>query len=103
MDDLIKLEALNRWIIQSITSGLITLDNQNRVILFNPAAEKIFGIKTSEAIGNDITRLFPFLAEYMEEESGFSTDNAIDSPGFIDLNYTGKNGTSTFLRFFISP
>ena len=42
--DLVKLEALNEWIIRSIKSGLITLDDQGSIILFNPAADEIFGL-----------------------------------------------------------
>jgi len=101
--DLVKLEALNEWIIQSITSGLITLDDQHRIILFNPAAEKIFGIKAAEAIGKEITNLLPFLLEYIKDESGLIISGSKDSPGFIDLHHTRENGTVIFLRFFISP
>ncbi|MFC1891352.1 nitrogen regulation protein NR(II) [Thermodesulfobacteriota bacterium] len=101
--DLVKLEALNEWIIQSITSGLITLDDHNRIILFNPAAEKIFGIKAAEAIGREITNLLPFLSEYIKDESGLIISSSKDSPGFIDLHHKREKGTVIFLRFFISP
>jgi two-component system sensor histidine kinase PilS (NtrC family) len=50
-DDIIKLEALNEWIIRSIKSGLVTLDGQGKIILFNPAAENIFGISSRNVIG----------------------------------------------------
>jgi len=74
-DDIIKLEALNEWIIRSIKSGLVTLDGQGKIILFNPAAEDIFGISSPK--GNP--------------------------PRFIDLPYLGNHDKGLSLRFFISP
>jgi two-component system sensor histidine kinase PilS (NtrC family) len=103
-DDIIKLEALNEWIIRSITSGLITLDGQGRVILFNPAAEDIFNIYADEVIGQKVTDVFPFLEGYFEkideEASHWGTKNP---PGFIDMRYSGRNDKELSLRFFISP
>ncbi len=103
-DDIIKLEALNEWIIRSITSGLITLDGQGNIILFNPAAEDIFGINAGEVIGRKITDVFPFLKNHLDkrehEISGKETKNP---PRFIDLPYLGRDGKGLSLRFFISP
>ena len=103
-DDIIKLEALNEWIIRSITSGLITLDGHGNIILFNPAAEDIFSINASEVIGRKITNVFPFLKDYIEKkEEGVSSRELKNLPCFIDLPYLGKNGKGLSLRFFISP
>ncbi len=103
-DDFIKLEALNEWIIRSITSALITLDGQRRIILFNPAAEDIFNMNADDVIGQKVTDVFPFLNVYFtkinEEEPRWETKNP---PGFIDLQYPGLNGKELSLRFFISP
>jgi len=41
--DLVELEMLNKNIVQSINSGLITLDNDFRIIYFNRAAREIIG------------------------------------------------------------
>lgn len=101
-DDITKLEALNDWIIRSMTTGLISLDGQDRIILFNPAAENIFGIKSENVIGTKIGDAFPFLKEYLDrsiednEYSGIKHD-------IIDLQYQGREGKKIYLRFFISP
>ncbi|MBW2610470.1 MAG: PAS domain S-box protein [Deltaproteobacteria bacterium] len=102
-DDIIKLEALNEWIIRSITSGLITLDGQGRVILFNPAAEEMFGIKTSQTIGRRVVDILPFLADYTENGPGSSGQGIKDMPGFIDLPYPGEGDERIFIRFSVSP
>jgi len=102
-DDIIKLEALNEWIIRSITSGLLTLDSQNRIILFNPAAEEIFGISASRVINRRVTDILPFLAEYVGDGEGSSSRNRKTSQEFIDHPYQRGDGRSIFVRFSISP
>jgi two-component system, NtrC family, sensor histidine kinase PilS len=97
-DDIIKLEALNDWIIRSIASGLISLDSENRIILFNPAAEKIFGVKAEQAIGTMVVETLPFLKEHLarmhDEDAGH---------GVIDLQFTEEQGRKSFLQLFVSP
>ena len=102
-DDIIKLEALNERIIDSITSGLITLDNQKRVILFNPAAEDIFGIKTHQTIGRRVVDILPFLSDQIENGSKLSDQNFKKQHSFVDLPYLGPNDRKIFLRFSLSP
>ena len=103
-DDIIKLEALNEWIIRSITSGLVTLDGQGRIILFNPAAEGIFGINAGEVIGQEVTNIFPFLTDYFEKKGEEVPSREIKNPpGFIDMQYSGRNDKELSLRFSISP
>lgn len=101
-DDIIKLEALNDWIIRSMTSGLISLDGLGRIILFNPAAEEIFGMKAGEVIGRKITDALPFLMGHMDK-MGEDREYAGAKHDVIDLQYTGKEDRKSFLRFFISP
>jgi two-component system sensor histidine kinase PilS (NtrC family) len=100
--DIIKLEALNEWIIRSITSGLITLDSQYRIILFNPAAEEIFNIKANRAIGSKILDILPFLNSHLGNGAGFDQKTKKSYP-FIDFPYLRPDGKSIFLRFSISP
>ncbi|MFC1819629.1 nitrogen regulation protein NR(II) [Thermodesulfobacteriota bacterium] len=102
-DDIIKLEALNEWIIRSITSGLITLDGQGKIILFNPSAEKIFAINAGQVIGKRIIDILPFLTDYLEKGFDGPSRDIKNPPSFIDLEYTGQNGKRLSLRVFISP
>ena len=102
-DDFIKLEALNERIIRSIMSGLITLDDQNRIILFNPAAEDIFGIHSNQAIGRKMTEIVPVLDEYLGDGKGPQDRLGKKPHQFIDLPYLREDGERIFLRFSISP
>lgn len=46
-------------IVASAMDGIITIDDEQRVILFNPAAERMFGLPASEALGQHISRFMP--------------------------------------------
>jgi len=67
--DLADLELLKDNIIQSISSGLIALDEHNRIIAFNKGAEGIFKISAEDAVSRDISEALPFVVPYLREEN----------------------------------
>ena len=52
-------EARLSAIIHSALSGVITVDEQQNVILFNPAAEQMFGCTEAEALGRPMDQFIP--------------------------------------------
>ena len=58
--DLRHLEFFNREVVESLPSGLFTTDTVGNVLIFNRAAEKITGIKSSSVIGHRIDKVLPF-------------------------------------------
>lgn len=46
-------------IVGSAMDAIITIDERQEIILFNPAAEKMFGVSTEVAIGQPISRFIP--------------------------------------------
>lgn len=52
-------EARLEAIIQSAMDAVITIDDRQRIVLFNRAAELVFGLASSEAIGSTLDRLIP--------------------------------------------
>jgi PAS domain S-box-containing protein len=52
-------EARLSAIIHSALSGVITVDEQQNIILFNPAAEQMFGYTEAEALGRPIDQFIP--------------------------------------------
>ena len=55
------LEAKRRLegIVASAMDAIITIDEQQHIILFNPAAEQMFGVSSNEALGQPISRFIP--------------------------------------------
>jgi PAS domain S-box-containing protein len=46
-------------IVTSAMDAIITIDEQQHIILFNPAAEEMFGVSSNEALGQPISRFIP--------------------------------------------
>ncbi|MBF0585100.1 MAG: PAS domain S-box protein, partial [Magnetococcales bacterium] len=68
-------EAELRSILRTVLDGIITIDQVGTIELFNPAAEKLFGYKAFEVIGQNVKMLMPepyqhnhdgYLRNYME-------------------------------------
>jgi PAS domain S-box-containing protein len=58
-DQLRQSQAQMHAILSSAMDGIITLDSDQNIVLFNLAAEKIFGYSASEVIGTPIDRFVP--------------------------------------------
>jgi two-component system sensor histidine kinase PilS (NtrC family) len=58
--DLRNLELFNKEVIESLPSGLFTVDTSGKILLFNYAAERIIGMKSDAAIGKKIDVVMPF-------------------------------------------
>jgi two-component system sensor histidine kinase PilS (NtrC family) len=99
--DLDKLEILHESIINSITSGLIVLDNDERVILFNPTAEKILGIHTHQISRLSLASALPVLRQHVRNVHKISP--SVNVPPFQDFPYQKPDGTKVYLRLSISP
>ena len=62
-DDYDKLEAFNRDIVQSLDSGLLTIDSRGKITSFNKTAQKILGLRPEEIEQAPIQWLFPDIDE----------------------------------------
>ena len=58
-DALITRDDQLQGIMEAVLDGIITIDEQGSVQSFNPAAEKIFGYRASEVIGENVKMLMP--------------------------------------------
>jgi PAS domain S-box-containing protein len=58
-DALVESRRRMEGIVESAMDALITVDEQQCVILFNPAAERMFGVKAKDAVGTSIERFIP--------------------------------------------
>ena len=53
------LKFFNKEVIESLPSGLFTMDPSGRILIFNHAAEKITGVKKETVIGQRINEVLP--------------------------------------------
>ena len=88
-------ERLSR-IIDSAMDAIITVDDQQRITMFNPAAEKMFRCPATDAIGTPLERFLPvrFRAAHAEHLRAFG-QNAVTRRtmgGFSPLSGLRTNG-----------
>ena len=48
-----------RRVIDNVIEGIITIDSDRIVEMFNPATERIFGYEAKEVIGKNVNMLMP--------------------------------------------
>ena len=67
-------EARLAGVINSAMDAIITVDEQQRILLFNPAAEKMFGCRAGDAIGQSLDPFIPerFRSAHAQHYRAFS-------------------------------
>jgi PAS domain S-box-containing protein len=81
-----------RQLVQSVRDAIVTVNSARRIVLFNSAAEKMFGVRAKETIGREIrevlsrclkqTQLMNLL-RYLEE--GWRSPSGLAQLGIIEL------------------
>lgn len=54
-----ETEARLAGIVEAAMDAIITIDGQHRIVLFNPAAQAMFGITADDALGQSLERFIP--------------------------------------------
>jgi len=57
--ELVEAKRRLEGIVDSAMDAIITIDGSNNIVLFNPAAERMFGVRHDEALGQPISRFIP--------------------------------------------
>ncbi len=66
---LFRTEERLRTIVNTVIDGIITIDSQGCIVLFNPAAERLFGYEFAEVAGHNVNMLMP--EPYHSEHDGY--------------------------------
>ncbi|MBN1350255.1 PAS domain S-box protein [candidate division KSB1 bacterium] len=97
--EIVELKNFIESIIQSIGSGLITLDLEKRITYFNSGAEDITGYKAKSVIGKYLDEVFP-REEIKQLLPDFSSNN---SPLNREMEITIKSGNKIYIGFNVTP
>jgi two-component system sensor histidine kinase PilS (NtrC family) len=98
--DLDQLELLHHNIVQSIGSGLITLNKDLKITYVNPAAEKITGLRYVKLESNHIGEVFPKIVSHLRISRESTTDELVSNrQKAIDLDFVRRDGTKLHLGF----
>jgi PAS domain-containing protein len=94
---LIENEAKLGAIVGSAMDAIITIDQRRCVVLFNAAAEKMFGCPANEALGRSLDRFIPerFRDRHIEHIHNFgetgATTRSIGQMGSMDAELTAQS------------
>ena len=64
-----RAEAWVRSLIDTTQDAVVSIDRQARIVLFNPAAQRIFGYRPEEVVGQKVNMLMP--EPYTSEHDGY--------------------------------
>jgi two-component system sensor histidine kinase PilS (NtrC family) len=91
--DLAAVTALHESIVQSVTSGLVTLDPQGRITFLNRAGEQITGLRRADVAGEPATRFFPaFTGEGRDEAELVNAAGERRLLGYTVFDLHGRRG-----------
>ncbi len=94
--DIRELQALNQHILSSITSGVVTLDTQKRILFLNRAAEELLGCTIKEIYGAPAAQMLVELSTAIEsllapgggERWEGWVDRAQSDPVFLSVSHS---------------
>jgi len=99
-NEIIELKNFNESIIQSMGSGLITIDFEHKVTSFNNSAEEILGYRDEQVLGRSLSEVFPkqecqkLLSNISDPELGLFNR---------EMQITGKNGNTIYVGYTVTP
>jgi PAS domain S-box-containing protein len=98
--EVVDLKNFNESIIQSMGSGLITIDLNRKVTSFNNGAEELLHFSADEVLGRALDDVFP-------TENCHRLMQIIDDPdqGLLnrEMQLTAKDGTPVYVGFTVTP
>src|SRR5262249_23967963 len=89
-------------VVDSSLDGILAFDRDYKLIVWNLAVERIFGIAHPEALGRNVFEVLPFFKEIGEEEY---LARAIEGQNIVskDRTYVSPSGRGGFFEAHYSP
>lgn len=92
--DFEELERLNATIVSNLNSGLLTVNDEGRIRVFNPYAERLTGYSQAEAYDHPLTEIFPAFTPFLESLFGPFQD---------EIEYRNQEGRTYVFGFKSVP
>jgi PAS domain S-box-containing protein len=90
--------------IESLDAGILVLDFEGRVVRFNRALERLYGLPRDQALGREFDELFPkALREAMESTMGKSWWKRASTSGISRLNLSNLAGEEKVVKLQVAP
>ena len=90
-------------IVTSIADGVITVDQELRVLSLNPAAERMTGWREAEAIGHPCAEVLNLTSESGESLCGESCKGLLSGHNFPRARMACKDGRSIYVSTSLAP
>lgn len=76
-------EFVHRGVIHAALEAIITVDDGQRIVMINPAAQRMFGCTATDALGSELSRFIPerLRAAHAAHIRRFDESGLIESPG----------------------
>jgi len=99
-----RMETLNRLIIDNITSGIMTLDENDRITSFNRAATGITGYALKDVYYKNAEEVFPGILGLLMRRAGRGrASRTPDDVTRSERTFRSKEGKDITIGFMISP
>jgi PAS domain S-box-containing protein len=90
--------------IESLDAGILVLDFEGRVVRFNRALERLYGLERDRALGRRFDELFPkALSDTMESTMGKAWWTRAETSGISRLNLTNLEGEEKVVKLQVAP
>jgi PAS domain S-box-containing protein len=90
--------------IESLDAGILVLDFEGKVVRFNRALERLYGLPRDQALGRVFDELFPeALREAMESTMGKGWWRQASTSGISRLNLTSLEGEEKVVKLQVAP
>lgn len=96
--ELVKTKEFLQRVIDSSVDAIISADTSGRVVLFNRAAERIYGVTAEDAVGRDVRTLYPpggaekimrLIKEGKGRVQGLRTEVVDGAGGLVPVSFSG--------------
>ena len=90
--------------IESLDAGILVLDFEGRVVRFNRALERLYGLARERAMGRGFSELFPkALSDTMESTMGKAWWTRAETSGISRLNLSNLEGEEKVVKLQVAP